>query len=100
VVHALEAQRDALVRHALAVEPVGEADLAQQLDGGVFQHARPHPLLHVLAAAGLEHHGVDAGPGEEVRQQQTSRSRPDDPDLRAHATKPCARGPCPRLGFR
>ena len=66
VVAALEAQRDPLVRHALAVEPLGQPDLAQQLDGGVFQHPRAHPLLDVGAAARLQHDGLDPGAGQQV----------------------------------
>src|SRR6201991_3053614 len=58
VVATVEAQGDALVRHSLAVQALREPDLAQQLDRGVLQHARPHPALDVVAAARLQYHRV------------------------------------------
>ena len=73
-----------MVDQALGVEPVGHPGLAQQLDGRLLQHAGPDPPLHVVAAAGLEHHGVDAGPVQQMAEQETGRPGSDDADLGAH----------------
>ncbi len=80
VVGAVEAQREPVVRQALRVEPVAEAGLAQQFDGGMLQHARADPLLDVLAAAPLEHDGVDAGPVQQVGQHEPGGAGADDAD--------------------
>jgi hypothetical protein len=83
VVLAVEAQRQPVVRQALAVHPLPQPDLAQQLGGGVLEHPGPYPLLDVVAAARLQHHRLDAGQVQQVRQQQAGRAGPDDPHLRS-----------------
>ena len=60
VAAALEGELDAAVGEALAVEAVGEAELAEQLDGRVLEHAGADPLLDVGAVVLLEHDAVDA----------------------------------------
>ena len=58
--------------------------LHEQVDGALLEHAGAHALLDVVAAAGLEHHRLDALPVQEVREQEPGRAGADDPDLRAH----------------
>ena len=70
----VEGQLDAAVGEALAVEPVGEPELPQQLDGRVLEHAGPHAVLDVGAVALLEHDAVDAPRREQVGR---ARARPD-----------------------
>ena len=77
----LEGQLDAPVGQALAVEPVGEAEAAQQLDRRVLEHAGTDAVLDVVAVALLEHDAVDATRGQEVGQHEARRPGADDRDL-------------------
>src|SRR6185436_2393403 len=81
---AVEAQLDAVVDEALAVEPVGEPGVVEELDGALLEDARADAVLDVLAAARLEHDRVDSLEVEEVRKQQPGRLGPDDSDLCPH----------------
>ena len=80
----VEAQQDAVVHEPLAREPLADADVAQQIDGALLQHARAHSLLHVRAAAILEDDRLDAYPVEQPRQHQARGPRADDRDLGLH----------------
>ena len=60
VAAALEGQLDAAVGEALAVEPLGDAELAEQVDARVFEHAGADAVLDVLAVVAFEHDAVDA----------------------------------------
>ena len=60
-----------------------DAQRGQQLDRPVLEDAGAHATLDVLAAAGLEHDGVDSLQVEELRQHEAGRARADDRDLRA-----------------
>ena len=66
----------AVVDEALAVEALGQAEPAQQLDGRVLEHAGPDPLLHVVAVALLEH-DASRCPGPPAG--GTARARPGRP---------------------
>ena len=57
---AVEAQLDPPMDQRLAIEAVGEARVAQQLDGRLLQDTRPDALLHVLPAPRLQDDGIDA----------------------------------------
>ena len=83
-----ETQLDAVMDDALAVETLRHADLRQQVDGSLLEHARPDALLDVLAAARLEDDGVDALQVQQVRKRQTRRPGADDRYLRAHRREP------------
>src|SRR5215210_5308554 len=80
----VEPQLDAVVDHPLPLHPVADARLVQQVDRALLQHARPDPVLYVIAAAGLEHDRLDTLQVQQVREQQPRRSTPDDPNLCAH----------------
>ncbi len=71
---AVEGQRHAVVDQRLLVEAAGQAVLAQEIHGALFEQARPHPRQHIVAAAVLQDDGVDAGPVEDVAEHQ-----PDGP---------------------
>src|SRR5215210_159780 len=85
---AVEAELDALVDETLAVKPVGEAKLGEQIDCALLEDARPDPLLHVFPTAVLEHHALDPLSPEEMREDQAGRTGAHDADLgaRAHLT--------------
>ena len=76
-----ELKVDAVVLEPLRVEPAPEADLAEQLHGGRFEHPGALPRLAVGAAPVLDHDGVDPGQGEQVGEEQAGRAGPDDADL-------------------
>ena len=78
---AVDGELDAAVGEALAVEALGEAELAQQLDGRVLEDAGPHAVLDVGAVALLEHDAVDVASGEEVGEHETGRTGADDRHL-------------------
>ena len=79
---AAEAQLDAVVDDALAVEPLAEPHPPQQVDRALLQHAGAHALLDVLARAGLEDHVVDPGLVQELPEDEAGRAGADDADLR------------------
>ncbi len=76
-----ELQVDAVVLEPFRVEPPPEPDGAQQLDRGGLEHPGPLPGLAIRPAASLDHDGVDATEGEQVRQKQAGRPGADDADL-------------------
>ena len=97
VTRSLELELEPVVGQPLLAQACPDADLRQQLDGSVLEHARADAALDVVAAAGLEHDGIDPRQVEEVRQHETGRARPHDRDLgvrRAHPSR-SKRAACP-----
>src|SRR4051794_1714267 len=92
---AVEAQLDALVDEALAVQAIAEAGLREQLDRALLEHAGADAVLDVLAAAVLEDDGVDPLEVEEVREQEPGGARAHDSDHCSHLSDAL---PCPRCG--
>ena len=92
VTAAPEGELDAAVGKALAVEALGEAELAEQLDARVLEHAGADALLDVGAVAVLEHDAVDARGLEQVGEGEPGRPGADDRDRRVgrggHAVDP------------
>ena len=76
----LEGQLDAAVGEPLAVEPIGEAEVAEQGDTRVFEHAGADAMLDVVAVVTFEDDAVDAAGREEVGEDEPGRSGPDDRD--------------------
>ena len=81
---AAEADVDRLVDHAFAPQPLVEAELTHQVDRALLQHAGTHAVLHIGAAARLEHDAVDAFAVEKMGKKQARRTRADDGDLCVH----------------
>ena len=82
---AREAQPDAVVPHALAQHPVPDAGVDEQVHRPGLEDAGPQRRLDHGPVAQVHHHGVHAGPGEQVREHEASRTGADDGDLGAHA---------------
>ena len=78
---AAEAQFDAVMDQADALESLADAGFIQQIDGALFEHAGADALLDILAAASLEHDRLDAVEVQQMRKHQPRRSRSDDADL-------------------
>jgi len=87
VIVALEAERDAAMHEPLTVQPLADSGFAHELHGSLLENTCAHALFDVLAAAQLEDHRVDPRPVEEMREQETRRSRAHDADLRT--SHPC-----------
>ena len=81
---AVERQLDAVVDQPLAIEPLADADLVQQIDGALLEQAGADAGAQVLGRAPLEHDAIDAGQPQQPGEQQPGRPAADDPDLRAH----------------
>ena len=79
----LELQVDPAVLEPLGVQPVAEADRAQQPHGTGLEQPGSLPRLAVGPAAVLDHHRLDAAQGQQMRKQQAGRAGSDDADLRA-----------------
>ena len=78
---AVDGELDAAVGEALAVEAIGEPELAQQLDARVLEDAGAHAVLDVGPVALLEHDAVDAASGEQVGEHEPGRTGADDRHL-------------------
>jgi len=57
---AAESQMNPAVLETFAVEPFTYACVLQELRRALFEDARAHAALDVIAAATLEHHRIDA----------------------------------------
>jgi hypothetical protein len=77
----VDRELDATVGEALAIEAIGEPELAQQLDGRVLEHAGAHPVLDVRPVTLFEHDAVDAAGGEQVGEHEPGRAGADDRHL-------------------
>ena len=82
---------DRLVDHAFAPQPLVEPQLGHQVDGALLQHAGAHAILHIGAAARLEHHAVDAFAIEQCDEKQPRGARADDGDLCVHRSSLASR---------
>ena len=85
--HPVEPKLDPVMDQRLAIQPVGEAGLAEELDRRLLEHACPDALFDVLAAARFQHDGPDALQVQEMRQHEAGRAGPDDPYLCPHAAR-------------
>jgi hypothetical protein len=68
---------------AFAIHALPHSGPAQELRRTLLEDPGADPALDVLPAPVLEDHGVDAGPVEEVGEQEAGRSGTHDPDLAA-----------------
>jgi hypothetical protein len=89
----VEAELDAAVFEALALEAVADAEFVHELDGAVFKEASADALFDVLAGAEFEDDGVDAEAVEEQGEEEAGGAGADDGYLGAHVC--VLRVPCP-----
>ena len=73
----------------LAVHPLADSHLVEQVRGALLEHAGAHAFLHVLAVAVLEDHRLDARAVEQRCQHESGGACADDPNLGpvAHAAQ-------------
>jgi len=79
-----EAQFDAVVDQALALQPLAHAGLHEQIHRALLEDAGAHAMLDVVAAPRFDDHRLDALPVQQVGKQQSRGTRTDDADLRTH----------------
>ena len=82
---AAEAEIDAVVEHAFALHARAHADLDQEVARPLLDQSGADAALDIVAAAVLQHDGLDARQMQEMRQHQPGRPGADDTDLRAHS---------------
>ena len=91
MVAARPAQLDAVVHGALGVHAIADAGLAQELRDVVLENACADGRLDRLAAARVQHDGVDPLERQQVRQQQSRWASAQNPDLCVHPREPTTR---------
>src|SRR5262249_36308493 len=69
------------VDETVTVHAPAQPEVAEQLRGAGLDHAGPLPGLDVGAVPALQDHRVDAGPTQQVAEQQPGRAAADDGDL-------------------
>src|SRR5258708_39324563 len=78
---AAEAQLDAVMGQAEALQPIADAGFFEQVGGTLFEQASADPLLDIVAAASLEHDGFDACEVQQGREDPARRAGAADVDL-------------------
>ena len=63
------------------MQALGDAQLFEQADRALFQHAGADPRQHVVAVLALENDVVDAVAMQQLAEQQAGRAGADDRDL-------------------
>src|SRR5262249_34649434 len=93
VAAAAEAQLDAVVDGPLPVQPLADANLGQQIDRPLLQHAGPDRRLDLTACPPFEDDGFDFLQVEQVGEQQPRRAGAHDAHLGARARGGHVSGP-------
>ena len=81
---ASEAQLDPVVREPLALQALAHARFDHQIDRALFEQARTHTILRVLAAPSLHDHRLDSIEMQQVGKHQPGRPCSHDSHLCAH----------------
>ena len=84
-------QVDPGVLESLAVETLGDVQVAQDVDRVLLEQPGPHALLDVLARARLEHNALDSLTVEQHREREPSGPGADDANLGVHGASLFAR---------
>lgn len=80
----VEAQLDSAVHEALSPEPLVDADLGEEVDGGLLDQAGALAMLDVIAAARLQDLVVDSVQIKHPAEQKPGRSCTEDRDAGLH----------------
>ena len=88
VVLALKTQLHAVMRQALAVQAGGHAGIGERVHAALLEQPGADAAFDIGAVAGFDHDAVDAGAGQQMRQQQPRRPGADNADLSAHRLFP------------
>ncbi len=81
---AVEAEKDAVMPHRLALQAFADAGLHQQVGCPLLEHAGAHALLDIGTAAAFEHDRVNATAVQQMGEHQPRGAGADNPDLRPH----------------
>src|SRR5471032_1252336 len=93
VARSAERHFHAVVDETLAMQPLRRADLFEQADRALFQHARPDTREHVVTVLALQDDGLDSVEVQQLAQQQAGWSCTDDGNLCPHLAAPQAQPP-------
>ena len=80
-----QAEVDAAMHKPVGVHARAEAELVEQVDRALLEHAGANARANVLGAALLDHDGIDAGAVQLLPEQQAGRAGADDRNLGACA---------------
>jgi hypothetical protein len=84
VAAAVEAQLDAVMSKAFALETLSHTRFDEQIDGALFEQASADSLLDVFPGSRFENDGFDPLQVQQVGEHESRRTCADDADLRAH----------------
>ena len=76
-------QLDPVVNQRLPCQPVADAAGAQEIDRSRFEQSGPNPVFDVSTSLAFQDDRLDAVQAQEVGEEQSRRTRADDPDLGA-----------------
>ena len=79
----VETKFDPMVNATFLPHSLPDAGLVQQVDGPLLEHAGSQRRFDFSPTARFKYHRGDAGPVQQVRQQQASGASTDDANLRA-----------------
>ena len=79
-----EAELDAVVHQAFALQAVADTGLNEQIDRALLKNAGANALLDVFARVGFENHGIDALQMKKMRERESGGPRSDDSNLGSH----------------
>ncbi len=81
----LEADRHAIVHQTFLVQARGHTGTIENIDRALLEHTGANATEHVLGAAPLENHRVDALPQQQLPQEESRGTGADDDDLCSRA---------------
>jgi len=73
------------VDEALPFYAVAETSFGEQVDGILLEQSGANSFLHVVTAAGFQHHRFDSLQMQKMGQHQSRGTCSDDSDLGAHS---------------
>jgi hypothetical protein len=78
---AAEQQLEPAVHETLTVHSLADAGFVHEVDGDLLEDAGADPAKHILAGLSLEDYVVNAGPVQQLAEQQAGWAGTDDGDL-------------------
>ena len=85
---AAEGELDAVMDQTFAMQPCGNADLVEQIDRALFEHAGANARQHIGAILAFDDDRIDTCGMQQLPEQQSCRSGADDRNLRAQCVSP------------
>ena len=83
-----EAQFDAVVTQPFTLQTLAQSRGDEKIHAPLLENARADAMLDVLTRARFQHDRFDAFEAQQMRQQESRRTRSDDSCLRTHLAVP------------